>query len=106
MYYQIRHELELHFCFFFHLEEYHCSQTHPYCNALFDFNSLINSNCLSTLTKVFAAIVPEAATPGKPIPGNVVSPHANKPLIGVIGPGNSQTSFPSGGAGPYVPRNL
>ena len=44
---------------------------------------------MPTSTKVFAAIVPDAATPGNPIPGNVVSPQANKPLIGVFGPGNS-----------------
>ena len=60
-----------------------------YCKAPFAFNSFIKSSWEPTSTKVFAAIVPDAATPGNPIPGNVVSPHASKPLIGVFGPGSS-----------------
>ena len=71
-----------------------------YCNAPLLFSSPIKLNCVPGDTSVFAAIVPEAATPGNPIPGKVVSPHANKPSIGVFGPGNSQTSFPFEGAGP------
>lgn len=37
--------------------------------------------CFSTGAKVFAAIIPEAATAGKPIPGNVESPQHIKPPI-------------------------
>jgi hypothetical protein len=38
---------------------------------------------------VFAAIVPEAATPGRPMPGKHVSPQASKDLMGVVHPGKS-----------------
>ena len=108
-----------------------------YCKAPFDLSSLIKLSCSPTSTNVLAAIVPDAATPGKPMPGKVVSPHARRPFTGVFGPGSSHcncknnkfipmklvlesdhdikdiqtsvqsltTSFPIGGAGPYVPRN-
>ena len=113
------------------------TRTVLYCNAPILLSSPIKRNCTIGSTKEFAAIAPEAATPGNPIPvritkkrtreddhfeagggwqamgggrnscisiyispGKVVSPHANRPDIGVLGPGSSHTSFPSDGAGP------
>lgn len=39
-----------------------------YCSAPSFFKSFISFICVLTLTNVLAAIVPLAATPGKPIP--------------------------------------
>jgi hypothetical protein len=60
-----------------------------YCSAPLALKFFMSFNCVLTSTSVFAAIVPEAATPGKPIPGKQVSPHASNPLIGVVHPGRS-----------------
>ncbi len=47
-----------------------------------------NSPICPTFTKVFAHIIPDAATAGTPIPGIVVSPTRYNPFMGVWVPGN------------------
>eukprot|EP00640_Fibrocapsa_japonica_P008814 CAMPEP_0113944762 /NCGR_PEP_ID=MMETSP1339-20121228/36588_1 /TAXON_ID=94617 /ORGANISM="Fibrocapsa japonica" /LENGTH=59 /DNA_ID=CAMNT_0000950075 /DNA_START=234 /DNA_END=413 /DNA_ORIENTATION=+ /assembly_acc=CAM_ASM_000762 len=55
--------------------------------------------CSQTETAEFAALAPEAATAGTPIPGNVESPHMNNPgTSDTLGYGNF--SSPALSAGP------
>jgi len=60
---------------------------------------LIVCSGFSTSVMVFAAIVPEAATAGTPMPGNDDPPQANSPLIGVVAPFSSHTYFSFGEGG-------
>jgi hypothetical protein len=46
----------------------------------------------------FAAIIPDPATAGTPIPGNVESPQTSSPLTG--GPANGKEESPARMAGP------
>ena len=64
--------------------------------------SLSISKCFCTGASVFAAIIPLAATAGRPMPGNVESPQHSSPGSGVPGPGKTPT--PALIAGPYEPR--
>ena len=50
-----------------------------------------------------AALMPLAATAGRPIPGSVESPHCSRPFRGVTQPGNSAS--PALHPGPYEPAN-
>ena len=47
---------------------------------------------------VLAAMAPLAATGGIPIPGNVLEPHNNRFLIGVLFPGKSPSAADKAGA--------
>jgi len=53
--------------------------------------SLNISKCLCTGARVFAAIIPLAATAGNPIPGNVESPQQYNPGRDVPTPGKKPT---------------
>lgn len=60
--------------------------------------------CLSGDTNVDAAMAPEAATAGRPMPGNVQSPQQRRPSMGVFCQGNCPS--PARIPGPYVPACL
>lgn len=67
-------------------------------------SSLRRLRCWDTFAMVFAAMNPDPATAGTPMPGNVESPQRRSPGISVLAVG--QACFPASMPGPYVPRCL
>eukprot|EP00962_Isochrysis_galbana_P034087 scaffold11484_cov125-Isochrysis_galbana.AAC.5 len=59
------------------------------------------AQCCRTPTREFAAIRPDAATAGMPMPGNVLSPTHRKPGSAVRCP--ASWPCPAGMKGPYEP---